>query len=32
MDASAVAHWFLDRWPTDVRASDALEVVATEFQ
>lgn len=31
MDASAVAHWFLDRWPTDVRASDALEVVATEF-
>ncbi len=31
MDASAVAHWFLDRWPDDVRASDALEVVATEF-
>jgi hypothetical protein len=31
MDASAVAHWFLDRWPADVRASDALEVVATEF-
>ena len=31
MDASAVAHWFLDRWPEDVRASDALEVVATEF-
>jgi len=30
MDASAVAHWFLDRWP-DVRASDALEVIATEF-
>jgi hypothetical protein len=30
MDADAVAHWFLDRWP-DVRASDALEVVATEF-
>jgi hypothetical protein len=30
MDASAVAHWFLDRWP-DVRASDALEVLATEF-
>lgn len=31
MDASAVAHWFLDRWPEDVRASDALEQVATEF-
>jgi hypothetical protein len=30
MDAKAVAGWFLDRWP-DVRASDALEVVATEF-
>jgi hypothetical protein len=30
MDAAAVAHWFLDRWP-DVRASDALEVIATEF-
>ncbi|MCW3474441.1 DUF2075 domain-containing protein [Limobrevibacterium gyesilva] len=30
MDAGAVAHWFLDRWP-DVRACDALEVVATEF-
>jgi hypothetical protein len=30
MDAKAVARWFLDRWP-DVRASDALEVVATEF-
>ena len=30
MDAQAVARWFLDRWP-DVRASDALEVVATEF-
>ena len=30
MDADAVAHWFLDRWP-DVRASDALEVLATEF-
>ena len=30
MDADAVAHWFLDRWP-DVRASDALEVIATEF-
>ncbi len=31
MDASAVAHWFLDRFPQDVRASDALELVATEF-
>ncbi len=31
MDASAVAHWFLDRFPDDIRASDALEVVATEF-
>jgi hypothetical protein len=30
MDAAAVARWFLDRWP-DVRASDALETVATEF-
>ncbi|MGH7080052.1 MAG: DUF2075 domain-containing protein, partial [Acetobacteraceae bacterium] len=30
MDADAVTHWFLDRWP-DVRASDALEVPATEF-
>ena len=30
MDANAVANWFLDRWP-DVRASDALETVATEF-
>ncbi len=31
MDASAVAHWFLDSFPPDVRASDALEQVATEF-
>ncbi|MGE0226581.1 MAG: DUF2075 domain-containing protein [Acetobacteraceae bacterium] len=31
MDASAVARWFLDRFPQDVRASDALEVIATEF-
>jgi len=31
MDASSVAHWFLDRFPDDVRASEALEVVATEF-
>ncbi|MGI4954013.1 MAG: DNA/RNA helicase domain-containing protein [Janthinobacterium lividum] len=30
MDAGAVARWFLDRWP-DIRASDALEVAATEF-
>ena len=31
MDAGAVARWFLDRFPEDVRASDALEQVATEF-
>jgi hypothetical protein len=31
MDANAVAHWFLDRFPADVRASNALECVATEF-
>ena len=31
MDRNAVARWFLDRWPDDVRASDALEVLATEF-
>ncbi|HTZ71560.1 MAG TPA: DNA/RNA helicase domain-containing protein [Acetobacteraceae bacterium] len=31
MDAAAVAHWFLDYFPPDVRASDALELVATEF-
>ena len=30
LDADAVAHWFLDRWP-DVRASDALELPATQF-
>ena len=30
MDSGAVANWFLDRWP-DVRASDALETVATQF-
>ena len=29
-DTDAVARWFLDRWP-DIRASDALEVAATEF-
>ncbi len=31
MDSGAVARWFLDRWPEDVRASDALELIATEF-
>jgi hypothetical protein len=31
MDAGAVARWFLDHYPSDVRASDALEQVATEF-
>ena len=31
MDAVLVARWFLDRWPDDVRASGALEQVATEF-
>ena len=31
MDADAVAHWFLDHYPQDVRASDALEQVATQF-
>lgn len=31
MDVAAVTRWFLDRWPEDVRASDALEVPATEF-
>lgn len=30
MDANAVANWFLSYWP-DVRASDALEVPATQF-
>jgi hypothetical protein len=30
LDASAIANWFLQRWP-DVRASDALEVPATQF-
>ena len=30
-DELAVARWFLDRYPDDVRASDALEQVATEF-
>ena len=33
MDADAVARWFLDSWTRDrdVRASDALELVATQF-
>ncbi len=31
MDSGAVARWFLDHWPEDVRASDALEQIATEF-
>lgn len=31
LDKDAVAHWFLNRWPDDVRASEALETVATEF-
>jgi hypothetical protein len=30
LDADAVANWFLQRWP-DVRASDALEIPATQF-
>jgi hypothetical protein len=30
-EADAVAHWFLDRFPDDIRASDALDTVATEF-
>jgi hypothetical protein len=30
LDDAAVANWFLQRWP-DVRASDALEVPATQF-
>jgi hypothetical protein len=30
LDAPAVANWFLRHWP-DVRASDALEVPATQF-
>jgi Uncharacterized conserved protein (DUF2075) len=30
LNEDAVANWFLKRWP-DVRASDALEVPATEF-
>jgi Uncharacterized conserved protein (DUF2075) len=30
LDAAAIANWFLRRWP-DVRASDALELPATQF-
>ncbi len=30
MDSAMVANWFLKSWP-DVRASDALEIPATEF-
>jgi hypothetical protein len=30
-DDKAVANWFLKNWPADVRASDALELPATEF-
>ena len=30
VDAAAVPDWFLRRWP-DIRASDALEVAATEY-
>jgi len=30
LDADMVANWFLERWP-DVRASDALELPATQF-
>jgi hypothetical protein len=31
MDESAVSHWFLDSYPADVRGSNALEQVTTEF-
>jgi hypothetical protein len=31
MDERVVANWFLKSWPEDVRASDALEIPATEF-
>lgn len=30
LDQDAIANWFLNRWP-DVRASDALEIPATQF-
>lgn len=31
MEPAAVAHWFLNHFPPDIRASDALEQCATEF-
>ncbi len=31
LDADAVANWFLKSWPEDIRASNALEIPATEF-
>jgi hypothetical protein len=30
VQAADIPHWFLDRWP-DIRASDALETYATEY-
>ncbi|HSU06531.1 MAG TPA: DNA/RNA helicase domain-containing protein [Acetobacteraceae bacterium] len=31
LDRDAVANWFLNHWPPDVRASDALELPVTQF-
>ncbi len=31
LDDKAVANWFLKSWPDDIRASNALEIPATEF-
>jgi hypothetical protein len=31
LDEKLVANWFLKTWPDDVRASNALEIPATEF-
>ena len=31
LDDKNVANWFLKRWPEDIRASDALEIPATQF-
>jgi hypothetical protein len=31
MDEKNTANWFLKRWPDDIRASNALEIPATEF-
>jgi hypothetical protein len=31
LDAQAIANWFLKSFPADVRASDALEMPATQF-